>query len=230
MLLLALGVLLLASARGARDGARRRRHHVAVAVMVLPLGEWASAPLEHRFPQPELPQRVDGIIVLGGAVSLGLTKANGQVALNDMAARLTETLALARRYPNALVLLSGGDAALVPRGGLTEAAATRSLLVADGLDASRVLIEDPLARYLRERALFEGGRQPAAGPELGARHLGEPYPARDGLLPPGRLGRHSLSRRLRQRDGRSSSAAISPKICMFSTGRSTNGSGSSPID
>jgi uncharacterized SAM-binding protein YcdF (DUF218 family) len=125
---------------------------VAVAIMVLPLGEWASAPLEHRFPQPELPQRVDGIIVLGGAVRLSLTAANGQVALNDMAERLTETLALARRYPTALVLLSGGDPALVARG-ITEAAATRALLVADGLEAGRVLIEDR-SRDTYENALY----------------------------------------------------------------------------
>ena len=124
----------------------------AVAIMVLPLGEWASVPLERRFPPPDLPQRVDGIVLLGGAVRVGLTQANGQVALNDMGARITETLALAQRYRDAPVLISGGDAALIPKG-LTEAAATRTLLVADGLDASRILIEDR-SRDTYENAVY----------------------------------------------------------------------------
>lgn len=153
VLALALGVLLFAF------GAKRTGWTLivavtilSVAILVLPLSEWVSAPLERRFPQPELPQRIDGIILLGGAVNVGLTKANGQVALNDMAERITETLALAQRYRDAVVLISGGEGSLIPKG-LTEAAATRSLLVADGLDARRILIEDR-SRDTYENALY----------------------------------------------------------------------------
>ena len=153
VLLLALGVLLFAS------GARRLGSALvvavtllSVAVMVLPLGGWVSAPLERRFPQPDLPPRIDGIILLGGAVNVGLTVANGQVALNDMAERITESLALALRYRDAAVLISGGDASLIPQG-FTEAAATRSLLVADGLDARRILIDDR-SRNTYENAVY----------------------------------------------------------------------------
>ncbi|HXQ51202.1 MAG TPA: YdcF family protein [Stellaceae bacterium] len=153
VLLLALGVILFAL------GARRWGGTLIVlvtlafvAIMVLPLGRWASEPLERRFPQAQLPDRIDGIILLGGAVSIALTKANGQVALNDMAERITETLALARRYPDAPVLLSGGDPSLVPIG-LTEAAATQTLLAADGLDPRRILLEDR-SRNTWENAVY----------------------------------------------------------------------------
>ncbi len=57
-----------------------------------------------------------------------------------MAERVTGTLALALRYPDAKVLISGGDSAIVPRG-LSEADATRRLLVEDGLDPRRILAE-----------------------------------------------------------------------------------------
>jgi uncharacterized SAM-binding protein YcdF (DUF218 family) len=153
VLLLALGVLLLVF--GARRSGLALVAAITIAflaVMVLPLGEWASVALERRFPQPDLPQRVDGIILLGGAINVGLTKANGQVALNGMADRITETLALAQRYRDAAVLISGGDASLIPQG-LTEAVVTRSLLVADGLDERRILIEDR-SRDTYENAVY----------------------------------------------------------------------------
>jgi uncharacterized SAM-binding protein YcdF (DUF218 family) len=142
LLLLVLGVLLSAfGARRAGWGLVVTVTILGVAIAVLPVASWVGAPLEERFPQPLLPQRIDGIVLLGGAVSIGLTLAHHQVALNEMADRITETLALAERYRDAKVLISGGDAALVPRG-LTEAQATRTLLVADGLDAGRIVIED----------------------------------------------------------------------------------------
>jgi uncharacterized SAM-binding protein YcdF (DUF218 family) len=168
VLLLALGVLLAAL------GARRAGWALIVAVtigcvaiMVLPLGEWVSAPLERRFPQPDLPPHVDGIILLGGAVNIGLTQANGQVQLNDMAERITETLALAQRFRDAKVLISGGDASLIPKG-LTEAVATRSLLVADGLDPGRILMED------RSRDTYENA--------VYSRAVAEPRPGQNWVL------------------------------------------------
>src|SRR5438552_15977524 len=35
-------------------------------LLVLPVGSWAMAPLENRFPQPRLPDHIDGILVLSG--------------------------------------------------------------------------------------------------------------------------------------------------------------------
>ena len=75
---------------------------VFVALAVLPLGAWMLMPLENRFPRVvEPPQRVDGIVVLGGSFRLALSEDRGQVALNESADRLTGMIALARRYPDA---------------------------------------------------------------------------------------------------------------------------------
>src|SRR5271154_2701519 len=123
-----------------------------VAITVLPLGQWALAPLEMRFPAPQLPDRVDGIVLLGGAVDPELTLAHGQPALNEAAERITDTFILAKRYPNSRLLLSGGSSTLWPVG-LSEAKATGDILVAMGVDENRLVIEDR-SRNTYENAVF----------------------------------------------------------------------------
>ena len=142
VLLLAVGALLLAFGRPRSGGWLIGLVTVAMlAIAVLPLGEWAVAPLENRFPPPSLPPRIDGIVLLGGAVRMADSIAHGQPELNEMATRITETLALSRRYPGVPVVISGGDPAIIQRG-TSEAAITRSLLVSLGLDPRRILTDD----------------------------------------------------------------------------------------
>jgi uncharacterized SAM-binding protein YcdF (DUF218 family) len=106
---------------------------------LLPLTAWLAAPLENRFETPT-PDRVDGVVVLGGAVSPGLTAARGLPALTDGAERMTEFVALALRYPEAELLFSGGSSALLGSP-LTEAEVARRLFVSLGLEG-RVRYED----------------------------------------------------------------------------------------
>src|SRR5229473_3295684 len=39
---------------------------VLVILMAFPVGGWVMSPLENRFPRPQLPDHVDGILVLSG--------------------------------------------------------------------------------------------------------------------------------------------------------------------
>lgn len=144
LLLLALaGVLLLASGRRRIAGWCTCAAAMAfLAIAVLPLGEWILAPLEERFPPVEpIPDSVDGIIVLGGSVDPPVSAARGQPALTGSAERLTEFAALARRYPVARLVFSGGSGRLTTPD-LKEAAAARVLLGSLGLPTDRVLWED----------------------------------------------------------------------------------------
>ena len=153
VLLLALGVV------GTWFGRRRARILVGivmlafVTILVFPVGGWAILPLEERFPPLSLPPHVDGIILLGGAVNIGVTQAHGKVALNRYAERITESGVLARRYPDATLLISGGDPKVIPGDDLTEAEITRSLLVSLGLDDSRMLLEKR-SRNTYENAVY----------------------------------------------------------------------------
>jgi uncharacterized SAM-binding protein YcdF (DUF218 family) len=134
----------------------RRVLYVAVILLsliaVLPIGTWLALPLENRYAPPPSPERVDGIIVLGGAVEADIAAARGQPALNDASERLTSAVILARRFPRARIVFSGGEGTLIPTG-YTEAGATVAFLRDMGLPPARLLLEDR-ARNTWENAVF----------------------------------------------------------------------------
>jgi uncharacterized SAM-binding protein YcdF (DUF218 family) len=124
-----------------------------LALLLLPLHIWVQMPLEDRFPRPaEAPARVDGIVVLGGAVEQDLTEARGIPALNGAAERMTEPVALMRRHPEARLLFTGGQGSLV-HGGLTEADVARQLWTGMGVPPDRMLFETG-ARNTHENAVL----------------------------------------------------------------------------
>jgi uncharacterized SAM-binding protein YcdF (DUF218 family) len=155
---LAVLVLLLGVLRLWRSHGRRGLPLIAIVTLAFagiaafPFGDWLIAPLEWRFPVPTLPGRVDGIILLGGAVEQRLVGERVEPAVNGAADRLLSFMVLARRYPDAKLLLVGGEAAILPVGH-SEAELTRDLLVAQGFDRRRMLLE-PRSRNTIENAIF----------------------------------------------------------------------------
>src|SRR6201997_3323934 len=86
-----------------------------------PLGRILLLPLEDRFPPWDASRGApDGIVVLGGAISPDISAVRGEAALDEAAERMTAAIELARRYPNARIVFSGGSGALLYRDG-TEA-------------------------------------------------------------------------------------------------------------
>lgn len=83
---------------------------VVAAVLLLPVGEWLGAPLETQVTPAPLPVRVDGIVVLGGAVEWRVTRQRGQLSLNAAGERVAAAAALAQRYPGARLFLAGAYA------------------------------------------------------------------------------------------------------------------------
>ena len=164
LIVLVLGVLLLAFGRRRSGGTLLGVVTLAaLAIAILPVVDWVSAPLENRFPRAALPPHIDGIVLLGGAIRLAMTEAHGEVALNNMAERITETLALAHRYPGVPIVVSGGSNSAVKDTNLTEAAAMRTLLVEDGVAPDRIVVEGR-ARNTYENAVFS---QQVAQPQPG---------------------------------------------------------------
>ena len=165
VLTLALAVTLLLMRRRAGSALALIALLALLLPSLLPLTAWLARPLENRFATPT-PEGVDGVVVLGGAVGPALTAARGQPALNDGAERMTAFVALARRYPDARLVFSGGSSALLG-GTITEAEVARQLFSSLGLEG-RVLYEDA-ARDTYENALF-------------AQRLAEPQPGETWLL------------------------------------------------
>ena len=78
-----------------------------------------------------------------------LSLAHGKTALEEGGARLTEAAILARRFPEAKIVYSGGP----EEAGSSEAAEGRDLLVALGVDRSRIEVETR-SRNTDENARF----------------------------------------------------------------------------
>jgi len=124
-----------------------------LVVGILPVGVLLLRSLEERFPGPRPDSAPPyGIIVLGGPINVGLSRAHGQTALEEGAARLTEAAVLARRFPAAKIVYTGGIAGPISANH-SEAAEARNLLVALGVDASRIEIETR-SRNTDENARF----------------------------------------------------------------------------
>ena len=140
---------------------------VLLAVSILPVGQWLLLPLENRFQPPAEPLvDVDGIVVLGGGIELGVTERRGMTTFEDTSERFISLLELARRYPEARLVFSGGRDWGTDRD-LSEAKVMRGFLRSHGVDEARVIFEDQ-ARNTYENALLS---KPRAAPEPGERWL-----------------------------------------------------------
>jgi uncharacterized SAM-binding protein YcdF (DUF218 family) len=127
--------------------------------LVLVISGWTTAgalmlhPLEDRFSRPaEMPDRVEGIVVLGGGFEGGVNQVRGGYELNASGDRFVEAAALALRYPEAKVLVSGGTGALILEGEGDGETAPR-LLEALGVHRGRLLLDNE-ARNTEENAIF----------------------------------------------------------------------------
>jgi uncharacterized SAM-binding protein YcdF (DUF218 family) len=124
---------------------------IQIAIGTAPVGETLNLWLEERIPAPAaLPARIDGIVVLGGDAG-NLLLQSRPLSAGGAPMRQVAAADLARRYPQARIVYSGGAGnPLDPT--TTDAAGARILLPLLGLDPARVEFED------RSRNTFENAR------------------------------------------------------------------------
>lgn len=139
----------------------------AAVVLVLifgwsPLGPAALAALENRFPPAEVRGPITGVILLGGAVETHIGHERRAVTLTDAAERVTAVAELARRYPEARLLLSGGASDLLSSEPATESSLARDLLVSMGLPAERIELEERSRNTCENAAESKRVAQPAS--------------------------------------------------------------------
>lgn len=152
---LALFGALLSATRFARTG--RRLMVLSVVLLALcafsPLGGLVMYPLESRFP-PWDPSHgaPDGIIVLGGPIDPDLSASHDTPVVRTASDRLFAAVALARRYPNARFVFTGGSGSLI-FGDAREADYARAIFENLGVDKARLIMERR-SRNTLENALF----------------------------------------------------------------------------
>ncbi|HMN38615.1 MAG TPA: YdcF family protein [Hyphomicrobium sp.] len=154
VLLTALGVVLL------RAGRRRAGSVSAAAGMawlvgagLLPVGNILIYPLEERFsvPSPAEGQAIAGIIMLGGFEDPWVSSGRGSLNVNEAAERLTESVRLAKRWPDAKVVFTGGWGGLLE--GVGADGAVGAYLRDMGVMPERLILEGR-SRNTFENAVF----------------------------------------------------------------------------
>jgi uncharacterized SAM-binding protein YcdF (DUF218 family) len=160
------GFLLMAT-RFARAGRRLAAASVVLIAVVglSPLGNLLIIPLEQRFPNwnwNEMRAAPDGIIVLGGAIGPELSLMRSEVSLNEAAERLTAVAALARRYPEARIVYSGGNGRLINREG-NEAEFALKLFDSFGIVRGRIALENRSRNTIENAVLSRRIANPKAG-------------------------------------------------------------------
>ena len=114
-----------------------------VAIGFFPIGKLLLRPLETAYPANPRISSLTGIIVLGGPEDPRKTAYWNQVQLKGGAERLTAALALARRFPRARVIFTGGSGALIDALGtkFSGANVARRFFLEQGLSPGRLTVE-----------------------------------------------------------------------------------------
>jgi uncharacterized SAM-binding protein YcdF (DUF218 family) len=154
LLCLLTGILLFAISRGRRGTVLIGLSAVGFLLLaIVPIGPAMLLTLEERFPRPAaLPEKIDGIIVLGGAVEPAISLSYGETVFNGSVARVLSGVALARRHPEAKLVLVSGEGSFFPVG-FAEARATLWFVVEQGIDPARVVLEER-SRSTHENAVY----------------------------------------------------------------------------
>jgi uncharacterized SAM-binding protein YcdF (DUF218 family) len=125
---------------------------------VLPLGTWLTRPLEARYPRPAAaPAHVDGILTLGGGLGDEVLVTRHAPAGEAAETRLVSTFELARRYPNARIVFSGGW------GDAPDAAAAAYAFGQMGLDPARLTLESRSRNTYENLAFSKALARPKPG-------------------------------------------------------------------
>jgi uncharacterized SAM-binding protein YcdF (DUF218 family) len=134
---------------------RAGRYTLALGVCLLllfgysPAGNVLLLSLSERFPAWQFDgHEPDGIIVLGGAIDSEASAARNALELESSAERLFAMLELARRFPNARIVFSGGSGNLIENS-VPEAPIAGALLDRFGVPRQRVVLES------RSRTTYE---------------------------------------------------------------------------
>jgi uncharacterized SAM-binding protein YcdF (DUF218 family) len=113
----------------------------ALTITFVPVGPYMLKTLEDRFPIPKtLPEKIDGIVVLGGVIDPAMSKARNRTVIGGAVERITVSAALAKSHPNARLIYSGGSGTLTDTE-IREADFVPGLYTALGVPMGRLILE-----------------------------------------------------------------------------------------
>ena len=133
---------------------------VLVLLIFVPVGDWAVGSLENQYPRGPWPAHVDGILELGGGLHSTILNLRGATGAEGGEGRPIATVELARRYPQARIIFSGGTPS---RRIAPESTVARYIFSQLGIPPGRVTYEER-ARDTWENFIYS---RPLAKPKPG---------------------------------------------------------------
>ncbi len=114
---------------------------ILMLIAIFPIGEWLLYPLENRFrTNPDLPESIEGIIVLAGALNAEKSIQWKQVQVTGSVERELAFIKLSKTYPDATLVYTGGSSSLLYQQ-YKQADVAKQLFEEQGLDTSRIIFE-----------------------------------------------------------------------------------------
>ncbi|MCX4187590.1 YdcF family protein [Methylophaga sp. OBS4] len=111
-------------------------------MLAYPVSDWLMYPLETRFSQLEiLPESIDGIVVLGGAEELKLSRSWNSAEVGQGAERILAAAKLAQHYPDVPIIYTGGSNLVQMQDLDKKGVISKALLIQAGVDESRLILE-----------------------------------------------------------------------------------------
>ena len=108
-------------------------------LLFIPLGDWAINRLENQYKRGPWPQQVDGVLELGGGFSPAVLRSRGVPGADAGEGRVVAAFEVARRYPNARIVFTGGTGD--PGNSPPEVTVAKAIFDQLGLAPGRVLYE-----------------------------------------------------------------------------------------
>ncbi|XAT61171.1 YdcF family protein [Rhodobacteraceae bacterium Araon29] len=125
---------------------------MSILIGTFPVGELLLRPLEARFQSNPNLDNIAGIIVLGGAEREEVSKFWGIPSINEAGDRFLAGIILAKRFPGAKILFTGGSGKIASElDGNADVA--KAIFVSSGIDENRLLLEGR-ARNTAENAKY----------------------------------------------------------------------------
>ena len=122
-------------------------------ISFLPIGSYLTYIIEKEFhTNTKIPERVDGILILGGATNPLLFKEFDQISLNGSAERLVESVMIIRKFEKAKVIFSGGSG-IVNRSDLGHSQVAKLFYKKMGVDINKIFFEDK-SRNTHENIIY----------------------------------------------------------------------------
>jgi len=109
-------------------------------ISIIPIGHFYISKLENIYSQTPLPQKIDGILMLSGSIDPDLSDEFNQIALNELSERLLYFTFLAKKFPKAKLVYSGGSSN--PLKGNKPSVFAKKYFEINGLDNTKIIYEN----------------------------------------------------------------------------------------